>query len=155
MLEDTTNKKFPPTDELYTEETSEFLKKILKKTNVKYSPPLTNAYIINMLVGEFLESRYISSTYGRTAPSLSIESRRPNEGNEDNNKGYLFPYSILKESILYFGIYKVYFSAINDKFSGTGGVISLPNNSDTLGILYLPGGYNSGNIKRGYEIEGS
>ena len=137
----------------------------------------------------------------------SMESRRPDEGNEDGSKGHLFPYGqkymaeervdpeVLKDSVLYvtvepcvmcasllrqFGIRKVYFGAVNDKFGGTGGVFSvhanslpvtadgqtasahpiprqqsqLPDSSGTLGTSYPPGGGDGGNVERGYEIEG-
>ncbi|POR33547.1 tRNA-specific adenosine deaminase subunit TAD2 [Tolypocladium paradoxum] len=137
----------------------------------------------------------------------SMESRRPDEGNEDGSKGHLFPYgqkymaddrvdpSVLRDSVLYvtvepcvmcasllrqFGIRKVYFGAVNDKFGGTGGVFSvhanslpvtadgqtasshpiprqqsrLPDSSGTLGMSYPPGGGDGGNVERGYEIEG-
>lgn len=86
----------------------------------------------------------------------SIDSRSPDEGNEDGSKGHLYPYgqklhpaprvdrSIIQESILYvtvepcvmcasllrqLGIKKVYFGAVNDKFGGTGGVFSIHANS--------------------------
>jgi tRNA(Arg) A34 adenosine deaminase TadA len=130
----------------------------------------------------------------------------PDEGNEDGSKGHLYPYgqkmiseprvspSIVRECILYvtvepcvmcastlrqFGIKKVYFGAVNDKFGGTGGVFSihanslpvspdgqtkaahptvrpvqLPDGSGTLGTSYPLGGGDGGNVESGYEIEG-
>lgn len=54
-LEEATGEKFPPGTELHTQETNEFLKKILKKMNVECAPPLTNARILDKLVGEFIE----------------------------------------------------------------------------------------------------
>ncbi|RAL62685.1 hypothetical protein DID88_004528 [Monilinia fructigena] len=39
-LEEATGEKFPPSDQLHTEETNEFLKKVLKKMNVECSPLL-------------------------------------------------------------------------------------------------------------------
>ena len=86
----------------------------------------------------------------------TIDSRLPDEGNEDGRKGHLYPYGqkdhpdehvdrqILRESTLYvtvepcimcasllrqLGIRKVYFGAVNDKFGGTGGVFSIHANS--------------------------
>ncbi|CAM1501572.1 Fc.00g035560.m01.CDS01 [Cosmosporella sp. VM-42] len=88
--------------------------------------------------------------------AASVESRPPDEGNEDGSKGHLYPYgqklhpaekvdrAIIRESILYvtvepcvmcasllrqLGIKKVYFGAVNDKFGGTGGVFSIHANS--------------------------
>lgn len=135
----------------------------------------------------------------------------PDQGNEDGSKGHLYPYGqklhasgrvdrrILHDSVLYvtvepcvmcasllrqFGIKKVYFGAVNDKFGGTGGVFSihanslpvgadgspsasahplpppqrrqsqLPDSSGTLGTSYPPGGGDGGNVEPGYEIEG-
>lgn len=60
-LEEAVGEKFPPADELHTEETGEFLKRALNKTGVECTPPLTNARIIDALVGEFLESKCVSS----------------------------------------------------------------------------------------------
>ncbi|UNI22293.1 tRNA(adenine34) deaminase, variant 2 [Purpureocillium takamizusanense] len=145
---------------------------------------------------------------GKKAPSVSSEQRRPDEGNEDGSKGHLYPYGqrfvgfervdpkIISECVLYvtvepcvmcasllrqFGIKKVYFGAVNDKFGGTGGVFSihanslpvsedgqtasahplprepqsqLPDSSDTLGMSYPPGGGDGGNVEPGFEIEG-
>ncbi|OAQ78361.1 hypothetical protein VFPBJ_06482 [Purpureocillium lilacinum] len=144
----------------------------------------------------------------QAATSSSSTSRPPDEGNEDGSKGHLYPYGqrfvgfervdpkIISECILYvtvepcvmcasllrqFGIKKVYFGAVNDKFGGTGGVFSihanslpvsedgqtasahplprephsqLPDSSDTLGMSYPPGGGDGGNVEPGFEIEG-
>ena len=59
-LEERTGEKFPHADELHTEETGTFLKKVLEKTGVECSPPLTNARMLDALVGEFLESQCVS-----------------------------------------------------------------------------------------------
>lgn len=59
-LEELTGEKFPPADQLHTEETGEFLKKVLAKTGVECNPPLTNARMIDALVGEYLESQCVS-----------------------------------------------------------------------------------------------
>lgn len=88
--------------------------------------------------------------------AASVESRSPDEGNEDGKKGHLYPYGqklhpddrvnreIIRECILYvtvepcvmcasllrqLGVQKVYFGAVNDKFGGTGGVFSIHANS--------------------------
>ncbi|KAH8171483.1 cytidine and deoxycytidylate deaminase zinc-binding region domain-containing protein [Sarocladium implicatum] len=133
----------------------------------------------------------------------SVESDKSG-GNDDGSKGHLYPYgqkfhpdakvdqSILQECDLYvtvepcvmcasllrqFGIRKVYFGAVNDKFGGTGGVFSIHANADpnavatrprsisrappsltgaagTLGESFPVGGGDGGNVERGYEIEG-
>lgn len=62
-LEKATGEKFPPNDQLHTEETNEFLRKVLKKMNVECTPPLTNTRMIDTLVGEFLESQCESPTF--------------------------------------------------------------------------------------------
>lgn len=59
-LEELTGEKFPPADELHTDETNVFLKNVLKKTGVECNPPLTNARMIDALTGEFLESQCVS-----------------------------------------------------------------------------------------------
>jgi lysyl-tRNA synthetase class 2 len=66
-LEELIGEKFPPAVELHTEETGEFLKKVLKKTGVECNPPLTNARMLDALVGEYLEEQCVSCT-----PCLSI-----------------------------------------------------------------------------------
>ena len=60
-LEEILGEKFPPADQLHTEETSQFLKNILKKTGLECSPPLTNSRMLDALVGEHLESQCVSS----------------------------------------------------------------------------------------------
>ncbi|EGX96163.1 lysyl-tRNA synthetase [Cordyceps militaris CM01] len=62
-LEEITGEKFPTGDVLHTAETGEFLKKILVKTGVECNPPLTNARMLDALVGEYLESQCISPTF--------------------------------------------------------------------------------------------
>jgi lysyl-tRNA synthetase class 2 len=62
-LEEATDEKFPPADQLHTKETNEFLKKVLKKKNVECSEPRTNARMIDKLVGEFIEETAINPTF--------------------------------------------------------------------------------------------
>ncbi|PHH70477.1 hypothetical protein CDD80_5992 [Ophiocordyceps camponoti-rufipedis] len=69
-LEEATGEKFPPADELHTDSTGDFLKKVLQKMNVECSPPLTNARIIDALVGEFLESKCINPTFIMNHPKM-------------------------------------------------------------------------------------
>lgn len=61
-LEKIFNVKFPPGDELHTAETGEFLKKLLKDNKLDCSPPLTNARMLDKLVGE-LEDASINPTF--------------------------------------------------------------------------------------------
>ncbi|KAF2136229.1 uncharacterized protein K452DRAFT_302916 [Aplosporella prunicola CBS 121167] len=61
-LEEALGEKFPPGDELHTNETNEFLQRMLKKAKLECSPPLTNARMLDTLVGEFIEDRCINPT---------------------------------------------------------------------------------------------
>jgi lysyl-tRNA synthetase class 2 len=49
-LEEATGEKFPPSDQLHTQETNEFLKKVLKKLNIECSPPQTNARMLDKVL---------------------------------------------------------------------------------------------------------
>lgn len=60
-LEEACGLSFPPADQLHSTETNEFLKGVLKKVGVECSPPLTNARIIDKLVGVYIEET--ASTY--------------------------------------------------------------------------------------------
>ncbi|TDZ25521.1 Lysine--tRNA ligase cla4 [Colletotrichum orbiculare MAFF 240422] len=62
-LEKATGEKFPPADQLHTAETNEFLKKVLKKMKLDCSPPLTNARMIDKLVGEYIEEQCINPCF--------------------------------------------------------------------------------------------
>ena len=59
-LEMITGETFPPSDQLETAETGEFLKKLLVKMKVECPPPLTNMRMLDALVGEFLEDQCVS-----------------------------------------------------------------------------------------------
>ncbi|KAF5210423.1 putative lysine-tRNA synthetase [Clavispora lusitaniae] len=61
-LEKIYNVKFPPGDQLHTAETGDFLKKLLKDNNLECAPPLTNARMLDKLVGE-LEDASINPTF--------------------------------------------------------------------------------------------
>ncbi|EQL00887.1 hypothetical protein G6O67_005527 [Ophiocordyceps sinensis] len=69
-LEEAVGEQFPPADELHTDETNEFLKRALKKTGVECTPPLTNARMIDAMVGEFLESKCINPTFIMGHPKM-------------------------------------------------------------------------------------
>lgn len=62
-LEKATGEKFPPGDQLHTDETNQFLKSVLKKMKVDCSPPQTNARMLDKLVGEFIEETCINPTF--------------------------------------------------------------------------------------------
>jgi lysyl-tRNA synthetase class 2 len=62
-LEECTKTKFPPGDQLHTDETNVFLKKVLADHNIECSPPQTNARMIDKLVGEFIEETSINPTF--------------------------------------------------------------------------------------------
>ena len=62
-LEEACGENFPPGPELHTQETNDFLKRMLKKMGVECSPPLTNARMIDKLVGEFIEEKCVNPTF--------------------------------------------------------------------------------------------
>lgn len=61
-LEKRFNVTFPPGDQLHTAETGEFLKKVLADNKMDCPPPLTNARMLDKLVGE-LEDTCINPTF--------------------------------------------------------------------------------------------
>jgi lysyl-tRNA synthetase class 2 len=69
-LERISGEKFPPYDEMHTEATGEFLKGVLKKMNVECPPPLTNARMLDRLVGEFIEEQCINPTFIMEHPQM-------------------------------------------------------------------------------------
>ncbi|PQE07771.1 hypothetical protein CJF31_00007591 [Rutstroemia sp. NJR-2017a BVV2] len=69
-LEEATGEKFPPGEELHTPETNEFLKNVLKKMKVDCSPPLTNARMLDKLVGEFIEETCVNPTFITGHPQM-------------------------------------------------------------------------------------
>ncbi len=69
-LEEATGEKFPPGDQLHTNETNTFLKSVLKKVKVECPPPLTNARMLDKLVGEFIEEKCINPTFIEGHPKI-------------------------------------------------------------------------------------
>ena len=69
-LEEASGEKFPPGDQLHTKETGEFLKKILAKSKIECTPPLTNARMLDKLVGEFIEEKCINPTFITGHPQM-------------------------------------------------------------------------------------
>ena len=69
-LEEACGEKFPPYDTLESDATNDFLKRMLKKMNVDCPPPLTNARMIDKLVGEFIEEKCINPTFITRHPQV-------------------------------------------------------------------------------------
>ncbi|KAJ5090002.1 lysyl-tRNA synthetase [Penicillium argentinense] len=69
-LEEATGEKFPSGDQLHTKETNEFLQRVCKKMNVECTPPLTNARLLDTLVGEFIEETCINPTFITGHPEM-------------------------------------------------------------------------------------
>lgn len=69
-LEEKLNVKFPPGDQLHTAETGEFLKSVLDKHGIQCPPPLTNARMLDKLVGDFLEDTCINPTFIMGHPQM-------------------------------------------------------------------------------------
>ncbi|KAI2709047.1 hypothetical protein CBS147332_6106 [Penicillium roqueforti] len=69
-LEEACGEKFPPGDQLHTPDSATFLKDILKKMGVECSPPLTNARMLDKLVGEFVEDKCINPTFVTGHPQM-------------------------------------------------------------------------------------
>ncbi|KAJ5316877.1 hypothetical protein PENANT_c016G07825 [Penicillium antarcticum] len=69
-LEEACGEKFPPGDQLHTQETNEFLKRMLKKMKVDCSPPQTNARMLDKLVGEFIEETCVNPTFITGHPQM-------------------------------------------------------------------------------------
>lgn len=69
-LEEACGEKFPPGEELESAETNEFLRRMLKKSKLDCSPPLTNARMIDKLTGEFIEETCVNPTFIMNHPKL-------------------------------------------------------------------------------------
>lgn len=69
-LEEACGEKFPPSTELHTEASTDFLKRILKKMDVECSPPQTNARMLDKLVGEFIEEKIVNPTFITNHPQI-------------------------------------------------------------------------------------
>ena len=69
-LEEATGEKFPSGDQLHTKETNEFLQNVCKKMNVECTPPLTNARLLDTLVGEFIEETCVNPTFITGHPEM-------------------------------------------------------------------------------------
>ncbi|KFY10327.1 hypothetical protein V492_05078 [Pseudogymnoascus sp. VKM F-4246] len=82
-LEEATGEKFPPGPELHTDETNTFLRGLLKKMNIECSPPLTNARMLDKMVGDFIEETCVNPTFITGHPQMMsplAKSHRNNPG---------------------------------------------------------------------------
>ncbi|KFY87889.1 hypothetical protein V500_06703 [Pseudogymnoascus sp. VKM F-4518 (FW-2643)] len=82
-LEEATGEKFPPGPELHTHETNTFLRGVLKKMNIECSPPLTNARMLDKMVGDFIEETCVNPTFITGHPQMMsplAKSHRNNPG---------------------------------------------------------------------------
>lgn len=62
-LEEACGENFPPGEELHGTSTNVFLKRMLSKMKVECAAPLTNARMLDKLVGEFIEEKCINPTF--------------------------------------------------------------------------------------------
>ena len=69
-LEEACKTKFPPADQLHTDESNQFLRSLIAKMNVDCPPPQTNARMIDKLVGEFIEENCINPTFITGHPQM-------------------------------------------------------------------------------------
>lgn len=69
-LEEACGEKFPASDTLHTQETNDFLQRVCKKMNVECTPPLTNARMLDTLVGEFIEEKCVNPTFITGHPQM-------------------------------------------------------------------------------------
>lgn len=69
-LEEKLGVKFPPSDQLHTEETNKFLKDLLIKHKLDCPPPLTNARMLDKLVGDYIEDNCRNPTFVYGHPEM-------------------------------------------------------------------------------------
>jgi len=69
-LEEACGEKFPPGDQMHTQEFNDFLQRMLKKTGTECPPPLTNARMLDKLVGDFIEEKCINPTFITGHPQM-------------------------------------------------------------------------------------
>jgi lysyl-tRNA synthetase, class II len=70
-LEETCGVQFPSGPELHTKESNEFFRSVLRKMNVERSPAMTDARILDKLVGEFIEETCVNPTFITGHPQTS------------------------------------------------------------------------------------
>lgn len=70
FLEERLEVTFPPGDQMHTAETNKFLIELCKKHGLECEPPLTNARLLDKLVGEFIEEICINPTFIMGHPQM-------------------------------------------------------------------------------------
>jgi lysyl-tRNA synthetase class 2 len=76
-LEELTGEKFPPADQLHTDETGKFLERVLEKMKLECSEPRTNARMIDKLVGELIEPTCVNPTFITGHPQVMSPLAKP------------------------------------------------------------------------------
>ncbi|KAF2751150.1 lysyl-tRNA synthetase [Sporormia fimetaria CBS 119925] len=76
-LEEMTGEKFPPADQLHTDETGKFLERVLEKMKLECSEPRTNARMIDKLVGELIEPTCVNPTFITGHPQVMSPLAKP------------------------------------------------------------------------------
>jgi lysyl-tRNA synthetase class 2 len=76
-LEEMTGEKFPPADQLHTDETGKFLERVLAKMNLECSEPRTNSRMIDKLVGDLIEPTCINPTFIVGHPQVMSPLAKP------------------------------------------------------------------------------
>ncbi|PZC77286.1 lysine--tRNA ligase isoform X2 [Helicoverpa armigera] len=69
-LEKALNVKFPPADQLDSQEANQLLSQLCEKHEVECPPPRTTARLLDKLVGEFLEEKCINPTFILDHPQI-------------------------------------------------------------------------------------
>jgi lysyl-tRNA synthetase, class II len=93
-LEAATGEQFPPGDQLHTQETNDFLKRVLQKVKVECSPPMTNARMIDKLVGEFIEEKCVNPTFITGHPQMMSPLAKYHRSNQGLCERSVFPPSL-------------------------------------------------------------
>lgn len=71
-LEKILDVKFPPGNKLHDEESNKFFREVLAKQGLECLPPLTNARMLDKLVGEYLELECINPTFIFGHPEMML-----------------------------------------------------------------------------------
>jgi lysyl-tRNA synthetase, class II len=76
-LEEATGERFPPADQLHTEESTRFLERILRKLGIPCAEPRTNARMLDKLVGELIEPHCENPTFIIGHPQVMSPLAKP------------------------------------------------------------------------------
>ncbi|KAF2760329.1 lysyl-tRNA synthetase [Pseudovirgaria hyperparasitica] len=69
-LEEKLDVQFPPGETLHDKNTNDFLRGVIKKAGLECTPPLTNARMLDALVGEYIEEDCINPTFIMGHPQM-------------------------------------------------------------------------------------